>query len=104
MIRPLTISATLLMLATGAFAFSRSSPPAYSPAAYTATKTVQYEKKKMIAPSEAARIARSVAPSSKLLNVRLSGGNSPRYVVRARERGQVREIVINALTGVVVSR
>lgn len=59
---------------------------------------------KLIAPSAAARIAQSVAPSSKLLNVKLSGGGTPRYVVRARNKGKLQIIVIDAKTGSVVRR
>ena len=67
-------------------------------------KTAQYKQKKLIAPSAAARIARRVAPSSKLLNVRLSGGKSPRYIIRARKRGQVHKIIIDATNGAVMRR
>ena len=102
--KPLAIAATLLVVATGASAFSYSNQPAYAPVAYGVTKTAQYKKRNLIAPSAAARIARSVAPSSKLLNVRLSGGKSPRYIVRVRGGNQVQKIIIDATNGVVMQR
>ena len=104
MLKPLAIAASLMAVTTGASAFSYSSQPPYAPAAYGVTKTAQYKQKKLIAPSAAARIARRVAPSSKLLNVRLSGGKSPRYIIRARKRGQVHKIIIDATNGAVMRR
>ena len=102
--KPLAIAATLLIVATGASAFSYSNQPTYAPVAYGVTKTAQYKKKSLIAPSAAARIARSVAPASKLLNVRLSGGKSPRYIVRARAGEQILKIIIDATSGAVMHR
>ncbi len=104
MFKSLTIAATLMIVATGASASSYSTQPEYAPVSYGAAKMAQYKKRNLIAPSAAAQIARRVAPSSKLLNVRLSGGNSPRYVVRARKQGQVLKIIIDAVTGAVVRR
>ena len=104
MLKPLAIAATLLVVASGASAFSYSAQPSYAPVAYSATKTAQYKQRNLIAPSVAARIARSVAPSSKLLNVRLSGGKSPRYIVRVRGKNTVQQIIINAINGAVMQR
>ncbi|MEM8688342.1 MAG: hypothetical protein AAGF81_13495 [Pseudomonadota bacterium] len=59
---------------------------------------------KLIAPSAAARIARRVAPASKLLNVELRGGGPPRYFIKARNKGKVHIIVIDAKTGSVMRR
>ncbi len=59
---------------------------------------------KLIAPSAAAKIAQRVAPSSKLLNVSLSNGGSPRYVIKARNKGKLQIIVIDAKTGSVMRR
>ncbi|MGI9371609.1 MAG: PepSY domain-containing protein [Hyphomicrobiales bacterium] len=59
---------------------------------------------KLIGSSQAARIARGVAPQDKLLGVRLSRGASPRYVVKTRGNGRVREIVIDARTGAIIRR
>ena len=104
MFKSLAIAATFMAIATGASAFSYSSQPPYAPVAYGVTKTAQYKQSKLIAPSAAARIARQVAPSSKLLNVRLSGGKSPRYIIRARKRGKVHKIIIDATNGAVMRR
>lgn len=65
---------------------------------------IKVASKKLIGSSRAARIAQSIAPTDKLLGVRLSRGGSPLYVVKTRGNGRVREIVIDAQTGRVVSR
>ncbi len=65
---------------------------------------VQHISQKLIGSSQAARIARGVAPQDKLLGVRLSRGSSPRYVVKTRGNGRVREIVIDARTGAILKR
>lgn len=59
---------------------------------------------KLIKPSAAARIAQRVAPSGKLLNVKLSRDGKPRYVVHARNKGKLQIIVIDAKTGSVMRR
>lgn len=74
------------------------------PTGQYATKIVQVTGKKLITPSAAARIAQGVSPSSKLLNVRLSGERTPRYVVKVRNKGRLQTIEINAKTGSVMRR
>lgn len=58
----------------------------------------------IISKSQAAQIAKSVAPNNKLLRIRLSKGASPMYVVKTRDSGRIREIVINAKTGAIIRK
>ncbi len=101
----------IAILAVG-LAFAVSTASAVSLTSYStapsspqvALKVVTVQGKKLIAPSAAARIAQRVSPRSKLLNVRLSGGRPPRYVIKARNKGRLQIIVINAKTGSVMRR
>ena len=104
MFKPLLIAAGLAFVASTASAISLTSHPAVPATIQTEPNVVAVEGKKLIAPSAAARIARRVSPRSKLLNVRLSGGRPPRYVIRARNKGRLHTIVINARTGSVMRR
>ena len=104
LLRTTIIFLGLAVAATGAFAFPYTSKVA----TFSTTQPVPYvtrlNSRKLIAPSAAARIAMRVAPASKLLDVRLSGGGNPRYVVKTRSKGRLRTIVIDAKTGTVMRR
>jgi uncharacterized membrane protein YkoI len=73
-------------------------------AAVSGSSIAKVASKKLISSSRAARIAQNIAPTDKLLGVRLSRGGSPLYVIKTRGNGRVREIVIDAQTGAVVKR
>ena len=94
----------MAIAATGAHAVPSSTVKGANLGVADEFKLAQSNGHKLIAPSAAARIARQIAPSSKLLNVRLSGGGTPRYVIKARNKGKLQIIVIDAMTGSVVRR
>ncbi|MEM1200194.1 MAG: hypothetical protein AAGI06_12885 [Pseudomonadota bacterium] len=94
----------MALAATSAQAMHSAALKASAPGVAADFQLAQSNGHKLIAPSAAARIARRVAPASKLLNVRLSGGGSPRYVIKARNKGKLHIIVIDAKTGSVMRR
>ncbi len=104
MLRLLIFITAMAVGATGAAAVPSSAMKGTGLGVAADFKLAQSYGQDIIAPSAAARIAREIAPSSKLLNVRLSGGGSPRYVVKTRNKGKLHIIVIDAKTGSVVRR
>lgn len=104
MLRLLFFITAMAIAATSAHAVSSSALKSTGLGVAADFKLAQSYGQDLIAPSTAARIAREIAPSSKLLNVRLSGGGSPRYVIKARNKGKLHIIVIDAKTGSVMRR
>ncbi len=104
MLRPIFFILAMAIAATSAHAVPSTALKGSGLGVAAEFKLAQSNGHKLIAPSAAARIARRVAPSSKLLNVRLSGGGSPRYVIKARNKGRLHIIVIDAKTGSVMRR
>ena len=94
----------MALAATSAHAVPSTALKGSGPGVAADFELAQTNGHKLIAPSAAARIAQRVAPASKLLNVRLSGGGSPRYVIKARNKGKLHIIVIDAKTGSVMRR
>ncbi len=104
MLRLIFFIGAMALAATSAQAMHSAALKGSSPGVAADFQLAQTNGHKLIAPSAAARIARRVAPASKLLNVRLSGGGSPRYVIKARNKGKLHIIVIDAKTGSVMRR
>ncbi len=104
MLRRLIFMAAMVSAAASAHAVPTASVKAISLGVAADFKLAQSYGQDIIPPSAAARIALKIAPSSKLLNVRLSGGGSPRYVIKTRNKGKLRIIEIDAKTGSVVRR
>lgn len=104
MLRLIFFITAMAFAATSAHAVPSTALKSSGPSVAADFELAQTNGHKLIAPSAAARIARRVAPASKLLNVRLSGGGSPHYVIKARNKGKLHIIVIDAKTGSVMRR
>lgn len=103
MLRPIFFILAMATAATSAHAVTSAALKSPQPGVAADFELAQSNGAKLITPSAAARIARRMAPSSKLLSVRLVRGGSL-YIVRARNKGEVRKIKIDAKTGSVIGR